>query len=177
MKLKTNFVRPAQRMAIPVVAAIWGASIMLLIVAAKLAIDGMEMRNDLPKLQTRLARVGEQKSVASVVLPPERELGEMKNRVDKVNAAVQAKGAPVLALLADLEKQLPPGAWLVSFRHRAIEGEVQLVAAAGKSDPLSDFLQRLERDPLFDEVMLLREAQLGGNRAGVQYEIRLKVRI
>lgn len=138
--------------------------------------DGSELRGDLPLLRTRLAHVEEQKPVAMVRMPPMKKLVETRDRVAIINAAAQAKGAPTLALLADLEKQLPHEAWLTSIHHRANDGEVQLVASAGRADPLSEFLLRLERDPMFAEVMLMREVQPGGDRGGVQYEIRLKVR-
>jgi Fimbrial assembly protein (PilN) len=176
MKITTNFVRPAQRMVAPVAAAMWAAAALLAAGAAWLAHDAAGLRGDLPPLRTRLERVDAQKPVAAAPLPPARELAETRDKVARINAAAQTRGAPTLALLADMEKQLPPDAWLTSIHHRATEGEVQLVAAATRADPLSEFLLRLERDPLFEEVMLLREVQAGGSRAGVQYEIRLKVR-
>lgn len=176
MKITTNFVQSPQRMVTPVVAVMWVAAVVLAAGAAWLASEGRGLREDLPQLRTRLTRVGEQKPVAVVRLPGMSELAETRDRVAKVNAAAQTRGVATLALLADLERQLPAEAWLTSIHHRATEGEVQLVAAAGRADPLSEFLLRLERDPLFDEVMLLREVQAGGTRTGVQYEIRLKVR-
>jgi Tfp pilus assembly protein PilN len=176
MKITTNFVRPPQRMVTPAVAVMWVAAVVLAAGAAWLASEGRGLREDLPQLRTRLERVDAQKPVAAAPLPPAQELAETRDKVARINAAAQTKGVPTLALLADLEKQLPRGAWLTSIHHRATEGVVQLVAAATRADPLSDFLLRLERDPLFEEVMLLREVQAGGNRPGVQYEIRLKVR-
>lgn len=176
MKITTNFVRPAQRMVPPVVATMWAATIALAAGAVWLAGEGKALRGELPQLRTHLERVGEQKPVAAVQLPPMSELTGTRDRVARVNAAAQTKGVPTLALLADIEKQLPPDAWLASLHHRATEGEVQLIASAGRADPLSEFLLRLERDPLFEEVMLLREVQASGARMSVQYEIRLKVR-
>jgi len=175
MKIATNFVRPAQR-AVPAIAAAMAAVAVALIVwAAWLANDAAGLRGELPQLRTRLAHVEAQKPVSAVRLPPASELGEVRARVARINAAAQTKGLPTLALLDDLEKQLPRDAWLTSVHHRATQGEVVLVAAARRADPLSDFLLKLEDDPLFEEVMLVREAQ-AGEGAAVQYEIRLKVR-
>ncbi len=176
MKIGINFVRPAERLMAPVAVAVWGAAMALLAGAAWLAADAVGLRGDLPQLRTRLERVGAQKPVAVTPLPPAQQLADTRQRVARINAAAQTRGVPTLALLADLERQLPRGAWLTSLHHRAAEGEVQLVVAAGQADPLADFLLRLERDPLFEEVMLLREVQASGSRTGVQYEIRLKVR-
>ncbi len=176
MRIPTNFVRPVQRVVAPVAAAMWVVAIIFLAGTAWLVGDAAGLRGDLPQLRTRLERVEAQKPVAAAPLPPTQQLAEMREWVARINAAAQTRGVPTLALLADLEKQLPPDAWLTKIRHRAAEGDVQLVAVAWRADPLSEFLLRLERDPLFEEVMLLREVQAGGAKAGVQYEIRLKVR-
>lgn len=160
----------------PAVAVIWAAAIVLAAGTLWLVHEGRNLRGELPQLRTRLAHVEAQKPVAQVHLPPMKELIQTRERVAAINAAAQTRGVPTLLLLADLEKQLPREAWLTSFHHRAVDGEVQLIATALRSDPLSDFLQRLEHDPLFEEVMLLREVRENGPGMGVSYEIRLKVR-
>lgn len=175
MRIATNFVHPLQRMVMPAVAVIWAAVIAFAAGTLWLAHKGEELRSDLPQLRIRLAHVEAQKPVAQVHLLPMKELIETRERVASINAAAQARGLSTLMLLADLEKQLPRDAWLTSFHHRAPEGEVQLIASAARSDPLSDFLQRLEHDPSFDEVMLLREVRERAPGSGVHYEIRLKV--
>ena len=175
MKISTNFVHPVQRAMAPIAAAMAVAAAALVLWAVWLGGDAAALRGELPQLRTRLAHVKAQKPVAAVRLPPASELADTRARVARINAAAQTKGVPTLALLEDLEKQLPRDAWLTSIHHRAGEGEGMLVASARDTDPLSDFLLKLENDPLFDEVMLVREAQ-AGNGTGVQYEIRLKVR-
>lgn len=176
MKIATNFVLPAQRAVAPIAAAMAAIALLLALFAVWLGRDATELRSELPQLRTRLVHVEAQKPVAAVRLPPAAELADIRARVARINTAARTKGVPTLALLADLEKQLPRHAWLVSVHHRAARGEVMLVAAAHHADPLSDFLLKLEGDPLFDEVMLVREAQPSGGRGAVQYEIRLKVR-
>lgn len=110
-------------------------------------------------------------------MPPAQELAETRNRIAKINAAAQTRGIPTSVLLTELGTLLPREAWLTSVHFRATEGEVRLVAAARSSDPLSAFLLKLERDPLFEEAMLVREMEpAGAGQASVQFEIRLKVR-
>jgi hypothetical protein len=160
----------------------WVAALALTAGALWLIYDAAVLRDELPQLRTRLERLSSDKvAPVTVRLPPERELNETRERVAKINAAAQTKGLPTLALLGELEQQLPAEAWLTAFHHRAAEGEVVLVAAAASAEPLSVFLHRLEGDPLFEEAMLLREVQPVGSgpnmhAARVQYEIRLKVR-
>lgn len=178
MKIATNFVHPPQRMVKPVAGAMWLAAAALAALAWWLIDDAAQVRGDLPQLRTRLERVAAEKSTiaAPLAAPPAQELAEMRDRIAKINASAQTKGLPTLALLAELEKQLPPDAWLTSVHHRAAEGEVTLVAAAAGTDSLSAFLLKLEGDPVFDEAMLMRELRPGGSGPNVQYEIRLKVR-
>jgi Tfp pilus assembly protein PilN len=180
MKITTNFVRPAQHAVKPVAAGLWLSALALAAGSAWLVNDGASLRKELPDLQQRLARIeksGHGAPVQAVRLPPAQELAETRERVARINAAAQTKGISTQALLAELEVQLPPQAWLVSFHHRAAEGEAVLVAAAASDEPLSGFLLKLEHDPLFEEAMLVRELQpSGAGKTGVQFEIRLKVR-
>lgn len=179
MKISTNFVRPVQQAVMPVVVAMWIAALGLAGGAWWLFGETVELRGELPQLRQRLERVetGKKTAAAQKQLPSAQELEEARKRVAKINAATQTKGLPASALLAELETQLPPEVWLITIHHRATQGEVVLVASAASADLLSAFLLNLERDPLFEEAMLMRELQPTGNdRPGVQFEIRLKVR-
>lgn len=179
MKISTNFVRPVQQAVMPVVAAMWIAALALAAGVWWLIDDAAELRGELPQLRQRLERIGTVRSgvAAHVQLPPVQKLADTRDRVAKINAAVQTKGLSISALLTELETQLPPEAWLSSIHHRAVEGEVLLIASSANAGPLSVFLYKLERDPLFEEAMLVRELHpSGASKPIVQFEIRLRVR-
>lgn len=178
MKITTNFVRPAQRAVKPVAAGLWLTALAFTAGAAWLLADGIGLRGELPELQQRLARMEQLAQGASVPvtqLPPAKVLAETRDRVARINAAAQTKGLSTGALLAELEAKLPAEAWLVSLHHRASEGQAVIVAAAASDEALAGFLLKLERDPLFEQAMLVRELRQPG-KAAVQVEIRLKVR-
>lgn len=163
----------------PLMLAMWLAALALAGAAWWLIDDAAELRGELPQLRLRFERIETDGSVVATqqYMPSAQALAETRERVAKINAAAQTKGLPTSTLLTELEKQLPPAAWLTSFHHRAAEGEVLLVASAANADPLSAFLLKLERNPLFDQVMLMRELHpTGAGQPGVQFEIRLKVR-
>jgi len=179
MKISTNFVRPAQQAVVPVVAVLWFAVFGLTAAAWWLIRDAAELREELPQLRQRFERIENAGGAitASAQQPSAQELARTRDRVAKINAAAQTKGVATLALLSELETLLPPEAWLTSVHHRAVEGDVLLVASAANPEPLSALLLKLEREPMFEEVMLLRELQPTANgKASVQFEIRLKVR-
>jgi Tfp pilus assembly protein PilN len=179
MKISTNFVSPVQQAVMPVVAALWFAAFCFAAAAWWLVDGATALRQELPQLRQRLERMetGGGAAAAPVQLPPAQELAQTRDRVAKINAAAQTRGAPISALLSELETLLPPEAWLTSVHHRAAEGEVLLVASAASTETLSALLLKLERDPMFEKVMLLREIQPAVNgKASVQFEIRLKVR-
>jgi Tfp pilus assembly protein PilN len=176
MKISTNFVRPIQQAVMPLMLAMWLAALGLAGVALWLIDDASELRDELPQLRLRLESIERGGGVIATqqYTPSAQDLAVTRERVTKINAAAQTQGLPTSALLTELEKQLPPNTWLTSFHHRATEGEVLLVTSATNADPLSVFLLNLEQNPLFDQVMLIRELHPTG--AGVQFEIRLKVR-
>lgn len=179
MKIQTNFVSPAQQAVMPVVVLLWVAAIGFAAAAWWLADDAAELRGELPQLRLRLERIETSGPAVAppVQLPSVQELAQTRDRVAKINAAAQTKGVPTSALLSELEMLLPPEAWLTSVHHRAVGGEVMLVASAANTEPLSAFLHKLEGDPMFEQAMLLREIQPAVNgKTSVQFEIRLKVR-
>ena len=179
MKISTNFVRPVQRAVTPIAVAMWIAAAGFAGGAWWLLGEAAELRKDLPQLRQRLERVekGNIAVAAKKQLPPAQDLADTRKRVAKINSATQTKGLTTSALLTELETQMPREVWLISIHHRAAQGEVVLVASATSADPLSAFLLKLERDPLFEEAMLMRELQSTGNaQPGMQFEIRLKVR-
>jgi len=179
MKISTNFVPPVQQAAMPMVVAMWLAALVFAGGAWWLVDETAELRGELPQLRQRLERIETAGSVTAThqLMPSAQELAETRDRIAKINAAAQTRGLPTSALLTELETQLPAEAWLTSFHHRATEGEVLIVASAANADLLSAFLLKLERDPLFEQVMLMRELHpTGPGQAGVQFEIRLKVR-
>lgn len=163
----------------PLMLVMWLAAFSLAGVAWWLIDDASELRGELPQLQLRFERMetGGGDIATQQPMPSGQALAETRERIAKINAVAQTKGLPTSALLTELEKQLPPAAWLTSFHHRATEGEVLLLASAANAEPLSAFLLKLERNLLFDQVMLMRELHpTGAGQPGVQFEIRLKVR-
>ena len=179
MKISTNFVRPVQQAVMPVVVALWLAAFCFAAAAWWLIHDATELRDGLPQLRQRLEHIAKAGDAVAtpVQLPSAHELVQTRDRVAKINAAARTRGVPTSALLSELETLLPPEVWLTSIHHRAVEGEVLLVASAANAEPLSALLFKLERDPLFEKVMLLREIQPTANgKTNVQFEIRVKVR-
>lgn len=186
MKISTNFVRPVQLAVMPLVAVMWLAALGLAGGAWWLIDEAFELRGELPQLRQRLERIEtgvgavparDRMQASHEQMPTAQELAETRSRVAKINAAAQTRGLTASALLTELEIQLPPEAWLTSIHHRAAEGEALLVASAASAELLSAFLLKLERDSLFDQVMLMRELHpTGAGQPGVQFEIRLKVR-
>lgn len=178
MKIRTNFVVPAQKSVKPLLALGWLAAAGLTALAAWLVGDGRALRAELPQLQQRAQRQATAvQAGAGPTLPADGELSRTRERVARVNAVGRTGGVPSATLLAELETLLPPQAWLTRLHYRAAEGDLRLVAAAGNAEPLSTFLLRLERSALFEQAMLVREVQpTEAGQRGVQFEIRLKVR-
>lgn len=104
-----------------------------------------------------------------------RDLSSVRDRVQRLNQLIGHTGRPTPSLLDTLERLLPGPAYLVSLQHRVETGDVVLVVAASGTAPLTAFLRALERDPRFQQVLLLHQvsAATGGN---MQFEIRLKER-
>lgn len=177
MKITTNFVHSPARLARPLAIGLWGLAGMVAVTGLSLWYAAIETRDEIPDLRERLAQLDQRRHelVTQPVLPV-AELQQLKQRVATLNALSSNRGYSVGSLLADLEQWLPDQAWLVSLHNRAKEGEVLVVAESASVEPLTVFLLRLEQQPRFSEVLLVKQAPQGTSRKTIQFEIRLKER-
>ncbi len=178
MKITTNFVPSITRLVLPMAGISWALVAVLMVVGLWLAHAVIGARHEMPALRARLVQLeARQRELTTPERPPPvAELEDLKRRVAALNTLSGSRGRSVTSLLTDLEGWLPDQAWLVSLHARAKEGEVLLVAESGSVEPLTVFLLRLEQEPRFSEVLLVKQTPQGAERKTVQFEIRLKDR-
>lgn len=177
MKITTNFVHSPARLARPLAIGLWGLASMVALSGLSLWYAAIETRDEIPDLRERLAQLDQRRhELAAQPVLPAAELQQLKQRVATLNALSSSRGHSVGSLLADLEQWLPDQAWLVSLHNRAKEGEVLVVAESASVEPLTVFLLRLEQQPRFSEVLLVKQTPQGTSRKTIQFEIRLKER-
>ena len=177
MKITTNFVASPVRWARPLAAALWGMVGVAAAVTLWLVHATMESRDEIPDLRERLAQLEQrQRAITTPEKPLPAELHDIKRRVAALNALSGNQGRPAMTLLVDLERWLPDQVWLVSLHDRVKSGEVLLVAESESVEPLTAFLLRLERQPRFSEVLLVKQTPRAAPRRSIQFEIRLKER-
>jgi len=178
MKITAHFAPPVVQLVRPATLTLWALAIAMLAASAGLLYMGSTTaRGEMSALRERLAtteaRLAEATATAAFV--PPAELVAVRDRVAAVNALAGVRGWPAPVMLARLETLLPSNAFLVSLVHKLRDGELHLVAESESVDALTAFLQKLEREPHFAEVMLVRQTQRGSREArGIQFEIRLK---
>jgi len=178
MKLITSFV-PTRRDSASMVAVALAASALVLVAAALLmAIAAYGLHAKSTELMTRLTAL--QSGSQGSAQPAQRamqDLASVRDRVRLVNGMVGLHGTSTLSLLEIFERLLPDTAYVVSLQHRAESGEVVLLVTADSATPLTAFLRALEREPQFQQVLLLRQSSAAAKHTGgVQFEIRLKER-
>lgn len=177
MKITTNLVASPTRLVRPMAAVLWMLAGLFISVALWLAHAAIDTRDEIPALRERLAQLEQrQREITTPEKPPAVELQGLKQRVAALNALSDNQGGSVTTLLVDLEQWLPDPVWLVSLHDRVKSGEVLLVAESESVEPLTAFLLRLERQPRFSEVLLVKQTPRSAPRRSVQFEIRLKER-
>ncbi len=179
MKITASLLPPRPRLAMPLAAGLWSLSAILLLVAAGLLVSGLEMRAERRQLEERLARVNEQtqQSSAGPALPAAAEMNALRNRVRAINALASARGAGSAQILGWLERHMPDNVHLVSFYHKPRDGELLLTAEAPGAEVFTAFLRSLEKEPLFSEVLLSKQAvRSGQSGGGLQFEVRVRMK-
>jgi hypothetical protein len=135
-----------------------------------------EMGEDRSLLERRLERLSAQlQQQRSVQLPAGAARQALREKVAALNAQGAPKGWPTAQLLLWLETNMPADVRLVSLQHKARDGEALLVAESVDAASLTSFLQRLERDPAFAEVLLAKQGGRSGGDEAVRFEIRLRL--
>ncbi len=177
MRIATSFVVAPTRLVRPLAVLTWGLAGMAAAATLWLAQAASGVREEIPALRERLAQLEQrQREIAMPERLPMAALQDLKQRVTALNMLAGNQGRPVTTLLADLEQWLPDTVWLVSLHDRTKSGDVLLVAEAESVEPLTTLLLRLERQPRFAEVLLVKQTPRGASRRAVQFEIRLKER-
>lgn len=179
MKITASFLPPWRNWAPALLAVLTLAGLFSAGVAAWFATDGLGKHRDNIVLRTRLADLDSRLRDQALIepLPPVGEMAEMKQRIAAINALTESRGWPAPLLLARLEEWLPDEVSLVSVRHRVKDGEAVLIAESDSAETLTAFLQRLEKEPHFSEVLLSRQGNPSARDAKLlQFELRLKER-
>jgi len=177
MRVAASFTPAQGRMAPALAAVLWASALALAVLAGALALDFLDMRDEHPRLEARLAQVEKRLAAAAQreALPPRPELESVRQRVYALNKLSGMRGWATPQLLAWLGERLPENVYLVSLYHKPREGEALLVAESPSAESLTGFLLKLEKEPRFGEVLLSKQGARGAPGAGlVQFEIRVR---
>lgn len=176
MRITTSLIAPRRDTAWIAALFLAAGALLLLVLTVWIAVATVELRVRETDLETRVTALKNADSGdIATRRDAARDLSSVRDRVQRLNELVGHNGRPTLSLLATLERLLPGPAALVSLQHRVETGDVVLIVAAADSVPLTAFLRALEREPRFQQVLLLHQAtaKTGNN---TQFEIRLKER-
>jgi hypothetical protein len=181
MKINLSFIGHPGRWVPAAAAVLFGLSAALLVVSIWLVTYANSVRNELPALRERFAKVESQPrppvktNGSAATLPPDDTLKSLRRRVAGVNTLLDHRGQPLFHQLVLLEQLLPANARLVSLSLQSETGTLTLVAESEQHEALAQFLQNLEGSGRFEEVLLIRQTQRSERSSALrQFEYRLK---
>lgn len=180
MKLTTNFIIPVKNLVPWMRLLFYGCAALGLGIALLFLIRAIQIQRQMTPLEQHLVRL--QKQVAERKpskhrLPPVERMARVSKQVAEINALSGGKGWPLARMMARLEQLMPASVYLLNLRHQQQSGEVQLVAVSRRADTLTAFLKKLEQEPHFTDVLLIRQTQKHKRgRALIQYELKFKER-
>ncbi len=176
MKVTVNFLPPrlpllAILLALAVITALAGIGF-----AGWLVFDSIQLRAQVPALEQRLTNLEQQsKNIRSTAeLPDERTLNDLRRRVSALNRYSVATGWSAPTLLAWLERHLPDDVYLAGVQQNLELGTVKLIAESADAAALTVLLGRLEKEPHYREVLLVRQGPRAGRVDRMQFVIELK---
>lgn len=176
MKLVTNLIPVRHDTAWLAAAGLSAGALLLLSLTIWMVVAIVEMHTLEVDMRTRVATLKNRDSGdANTRVAALHDMSAVRDRVQRLNLLIGHSGQTTPSLLETLERLLPGPAHLLSLQHRVRTGDVTLVVAAAGTTPLTTFLRALEREPRFQQVLLLHQASTA-NGGFVQFEIRLKER-
>lgn len=163
---------------LPIVLGVWLLAASIGALTIFFIRDTQALRKQEPAMDARLWSLQEQITQASTFgnRPTPQDLAAMEGRVHALNTVTGIHGLSISELFILLEEQLPKDVWLMSMHHKAREGETMLVAEAADPESLTRFMHKLELDPRFSQVLLVRRGSRSnkGKLEAVQFEIRVR---
>ena len=180
MKLHTNFITPLPNLIPWLRLVFYFCALLGFALTGLFLFQGIQAQRQIIPLQQHLAKLEKRKAQLKpnrVRLPAMKKMEQVRQQVTELNRLSGGTGWPLARMLTRLEQLLPPYVYLVSLHHRQQNGEVKLIAVGRRADTLTSFLKRLEQEPHFSDVLLVRQTQK--RRAGrvyIQYEVKLKER-
>ncbi|MBI3560342.1 MAG: PilN domain-containing protein [Gammaproteobacteria bacterium] len=175
MRLATTFSHPAGWLAPYLVIASLLLSFVAVSVSVGLFLAVNQYQAERPALEEQLVRLRSRDATHPVEIPPQSQLIQLRDHVQRLNGLVGSAGVALSQLLPRLERLLPDTVWLLSLQHRSQEDETRLLVESDRAEQLTDFMQRLEQSRYFSQVLLTRKLQrTDGPRHTVQFEIQLR---
>ena len=176
MKLTTNFSHPPGRLVRPLAAILWGCALAAGGFSLSLAWETDRLAQRLPVLQDQLNALSARRTESDVQAASRtEELRSLQRRVASLNGLAEPNTGSPDKMLDRLDSLLPDAVSLLSFRYHAPDGEAALVAESWSVQPLTRFLERLERQPGFSEVLLTRESRREAGAGQPLYRFELSV--
>mgnify|MGYP001561270225 CR=1 FL=1 len=178
MKVTVNFLPPRLPLVAILLALFVATALSGVGLAGWMVYDMVQRRAEMPALEQRLAGLEQQskKIRATAELPDERTLNDLRRRVSALNRYSVATGWSAPTLLAWLERHLPDDVYLAGVQQNLELGTVKLIAESADATALTVLLGRLEKEPHYREVLLVRQGPRAGRVDRMQFVIELKER-
>ena len=110
-------------------------------------------------------------------LPSAAAFTELHERVDRLNALVGPRHAPLPRLLEALERAVPEGVWISQLAYAADTGAFAVSLLSEEEAALPGALQAIEGIEALGSVILERQVRLRqGGRNVVQYDVQARAR-
>jgi hypothetical protein len=170
MKLKVNFIYPAERGRLAFIYAGWLVLTGLICISVFMVFDGLYMKSH---RQDIIKELDEKQKESSALrkpgfMPGSGDIAALKLKAAEINSLKINKSAGLTRILSGLEKLAPENVFFTRIEYSLDDGSVQFQASAPSAQVIPAFLERMENDGLYSAVTLekqsLREPESGASK-------------
>jgi cell division protein FtsX len=160
--LTTNFARrPIANVSKPLFIVMSVILATLIMTIAWSISDVLQKRASLPILQARLEKAQRSIDAQPVVQQPanidKTQWLSVKSRIDSMNQLLGRQGNDINVIFARLADALYKHVTLVSFKYKQHTGKITIIVETGSDKALNLIHQKLEEEPIFQDVLLTRK--------------------
>lgn len=161
-----------------------GIAFIAVILSAILVYSTLNLWSENNELDLINGKLGKQLSSASISKKRTQstakgiDLKGFYKKLDVLSKLDTSIGIDTSIVMSRLERILPDDAYLVSFQYERESGDVKLTVESQFTTSMSRFLQSIESNKQFNDVLLVRQLQTGeGGQRRAQYIIQFTSKI
>jgi len=176
MKLKINFIFPAEKLRIALLYCMWSGIFIMAMLSLLFFFTAKSMREEMPSIKKGLEDSKQQYAEvkSNTIFPDKEKLAETLKKVSEINRLKMTKSAGITEILYRLESITPDSISFLSFTYNSEDSSIMIEARTKDGRAVTQYIKKLEKEPMLLNVRLEKQEQHDTTMAGQVTDFTIK---